>query len=238
MSQQGNWLDFWQSREITSYRDTVWRMNMEYFVRATTPIMQYSAEDVVLDIGCGAGYLQELLHPRVREIHGADISRRYLDYCTAKFRGVENCHFHKLDEGRYTDLGTLPTATFTKIICLSVVQYYDEESDLEDLVHSLQRVAAPGALCLIADMPTTGATGADALSLLALAARERHLFATLRYLVQMRLSTYHEVRATQGVLEFQVSELNALADRLGVAAQVLDDQLTVNKSRSHWLLRF
>lgn len=238
MSPEDNWLGFWKSREVTPYRDTVWRMNMEYFVRATQPIMRYGADDVVLDVGCGAGYLHESLHPRVKEVHGVDISRRYLDHCEAKFRGVANCHFHLLDEERYTDLGFLSERAYTKIVCLSVIQYYERETDLEALVRSIGRVAAPGALCLISDIPTTGATGADALSLLALAARERHLIDTVRYLVKMRLSEYHGVRARQGVLDYTAEGLLELGGSLGLRSEVLTSQLTVNKSRSHWLIRF
>lgn len=238
MNDTANWLGFWKSREVTPYRDTVWRMNMEYFVRATQTIMQYSGDDVVLDIGCGAGYLHESLHRRVRAVHGVDISQQYLDYCEAKFDGVSNCHFHKLDDTKYTDLGFLPERRFTKIVCLSVVQYYERPEDLEDLIRSVTRVAAPGALCLISDIPTTGATGADALSLLALAAKERHLFDTVRYLVKMRFSEYHGVRARAGVLDYPKEGLSELGSRLGLETQVLTDQLTVNKSRSHWLIRF
>src|SRR5688572_19713690 len=150
-------------------------MSMEHFVRATDPVMAYSADDVVLDIGCGGGYLAECLHRRVRELHGVDVSQRYLDHCRAKFGGAASLHFHKLDERNYTSLAFLPERTFTKIVCLSVIQYYDRESDLSDLILSVKRVAAPRALCLISDIPTTAGKGSDTLSLLTLAARERRL---------------------------------------------------------------
>jgi ubiquinone/menaquinone biosynthesis C-methylase UbiE len=213
-------------------------MNMEYFVRATGPIMEYGKDDVVLDIGCGEGYLAELLRERVREVHGLDVSERSLDHCRAKFAGVPGVHFHKLDERDYTSLAALPERRFSKIVCLSVVQYYDRESDLDALVRSIRRVAAPGARCLIADIPTHGAGGSDALSLLAVAAKEGRLIDTLRYLLKMRLSEYHEVRAKQGLLRYSPENLERLASGLGLEAELLPQQLTVNRSRRHWLLRF
>ena len=213
-------------------------MSMGYFVRATDPIMRYSSEDVVLDVGCGAGYLHEELKDRVQEIHGVDIAQRYLDYCKVKFEHFDNCHFRKLDENHYTDLGFLPEKRFTKIVCLSVIQYYERETDLEGLVRSVQRVAAPGALCLISDIPMRGATGGDAWSLLGLALKEQHLFDTLGYLLKMRFSEYHDVRAREGVVYYPVDGLNQLAADMGLDAEVLTDQLTVNKSRCHWLIRF
>lgn len=213
-------------------------MNMEYFLRATGPIMQYSRDDVVLDIGCGEGYLAEFLRGRVCEVHGLDISQRSLDHCRAKFAGTPGVHFHKLDERDYTSLAMLPERRYTKIVCLSVVQYYDRESDLDDLVRSIRRVAAPGARCLIADIPIDGAGGSDALSLLAVAAKERRLIDTLRYLVKMRLSEYHEVRAKRGLLRYSPETLRRLASDLVLEAELLSQQLTVNASRSHWLLRF
>lgn len=223
---------------MTPARDVVWRMNMEFFVKATESIMKYSTDDVILDIGCGAGYLPEALHDRVREVHGADVSQQYLDHCQAKLGRLANCYFHKLDEAGYTDLSFLPEQSFTKIVCLSVIQYYDRSEDLEKLVRSIRRVAAPGALCLISDIPGSAAASADALSLLSLAARKRRLFHAVRYLLKMRFSEYHEVRTQKGVLDFEVADLNQLAGRLGLDAEVLTDQLTVNRSRHHWLIRF
>ena len=64
------------------------------------------------------------------------------------------------------------------------------------------------------------------------------LIHTLRYLVKMRFSEYHDVRASEGVLDWSAEGLDDLAGRLGLDAEVLTDQLTINKSRSHWLIRF
>lgn len=238
MTRPDDWLDFWKSREVTSYRDAVWRMSMEYFVKATGPIMEYSPDDVVLDIGCGEGYLAESLRGRVREVHGLDISQRSLDHCRAKFESAPGVHFHKLDERDYTSLAFLPEARFTKIVCLSVVQYYDRESDLDDLIRSIRRVAARGARCLIADIPTDRTSGSDALSLLAVAAKQGRLIDALRYLVRMRLSEYHAVRAKRGLVRYSPEKLRRRAADLGLEAEFLTRQLTVNASRSHWLLRF
>ena len=213
-------------------------MNMDYFVRATGPVMKYSAEDVVLDVGCGAGYLHESLRTRVREVHGVDVSERYLEHCRKKFEGVSNCRFYKLDERDYTNLSFLPERAFTKIVCLSVVQYYDRKEDLGALIRSMQRVAAPGAVALVSDIPATVGTGSDAVSLLALAAKERHLVDTLRYLLKMRFSEYHSVRTKNGVLRYEPDELARIARDMGLAAEVMSDQLTVNRSRLHLLLRF
>lgn len=238
MGQIEDWSGFWKSREVTSYRDTVWRMNMEYFVRATGPVMDYSEDDAVLDIGCGAGYLSELLHERVSEVHGVDISERYLETCRRKLSGASNCHFHQLDDEAYTDLGFLPSGRFNKIVCLSVIQYYEQPSDVERLIQSVRTVAAPGARFLISDIPTGASTGSDVTSLLALAWRERHLVDTLRYLAKMRLSEYHSVRARNGVIQFPQADLEDMSQRLGLDAEILTDQLTVNRSRLHWLITF
>ncbi|MBM4429241.1 MAG: class I SAM-dependent methyltransferase [Chloroflexi bacterium] len=134
-----SWIDYWNTTNL--FRDFNWLKNMQIFIRATEPIMNYSAEDTVLDIGCGPGYLAAFLMNRVKEIYCTDTSARYLDLCRERFRQHPNVLFHELDESNYTDFSFFEGPRFSIIICLSVVQYYGSITDVEKLIREVRRIA-------------------------------------------------------------------------------------------------
>ena len=71
-----NWISWWQTEKIT--QEIHWKKNMEIFIRATDNILNYTKDDVILDVGSGPCYLASFLKDRVKEIHCLDISERYL----------------------------------------------------------------------------------------------------------------------------------------------------------------
>lgn len=66
------WIEYWNT-------DTVFLNIMGkiagFFFSRTMPILNYSSEDTVLDIGCGPGDLEYLLKDEVKEIYGVDTSQ-------------------------------------------------------------------------------------------------------------------------------------------------------------------
>ena len=121
------WIDFWRNGNFSS--EKVSKMNMEIFIKATDPILGYDKEDIVLDIGSGFGYLASFLKHRVREIHCLDISEWFLGLYMKRFAHEKNVFSYKLDSENYTDLSIVRDKEFSKIICLSVIQYYKNIQD-------------------------------------------------------------------------------------------------------------
>lgn len=230
------WIDYWKTE--TLFDDFQFQKNMDIFVRGSEPIMEYGAGDVVLDIGCGPGFLEAALRDRVKEIHGLDVSERYLDRCRERFQGQPNVCFYKLDEQRYTDLSFLPAGTFSKIVCLSVIQYYKSIGEVEELISGVRRVALPGARFLIADIIVDNSWWRDTWGVLKAAWEDQFLFRTLLFLLRARLSGYYRVRASRGLLQLTVEQLRDLIKRLGLNAEVLSARLTTNGNRRHLLIQF
>ena len=67
-----SWIGFWDNETIIS--DKAIRKNMEIFVRGSSALLEYSNDDIVLDIGCGKGCLVPYLIEQVKEIHLIDTS--------------------------------------------------------------------------------------------------------------------------------------------------------------------
>ena len=227
------WIEYWNT-------DTVFLNIMGkiagFFFSRTMPILNYSSEDTVLDIGCGPGDLEYLLKDEVKEIYGVDTSQRFIQECQKKFSKDSNVFFYKLDEKKYTDLSFIENKKVSIIICLSVIQYYKSVEEVEMLIRSVKKIARPGATFLIADIPVKHGALKDILSLLKVTLKEKILFETLKFLFQLRFSKYYKVRSSRGLLIISERELTQLINRLRLNARLLKMPLTFNHGRMHLLI--
>jgi ubiquinone/menaquinone biosynthesis C-methylase UbiE len=233
---ENSWIDYWDTEDL--FTDKKWLKDMDVFVRATHPLLNYNSDDVILDIGCGPGFLALSLKDTIKEIHCLDTSQRYLDICKHKLSGAKNVYFYKLDERNYTDLSLLKDKKFTLMICLSVIQYYKNIGELEKLIEEVRAVALPGSRFLIADLIVTNQILLDIWGVLKTACKEKYLFETLKYLIKARTSNYFRTRDSLGLLVISVEELEGLINKLNLKAEILDMQLTSASNRRHLLIKF
>ena len=145
-----NWIEYWNTETI--FKDKLRKKDNEIFFRNISFFMDFTPNDVVLDVGCGKCYLADLLKDKVKEVHCIDTSDRYLSACRKKLGKEENVFFYKMDEKNYTDLSFLKNVKFTKILCLSLIQYYKNIYEVKDLIRQIQKTALPGSILLIADI--------------------------------------------------------------------------------------
>jgi ubiquinone/menaquinone biosynthesis C-methylase UbiE len=230
-----SWVDYWNNPSY--YKKTDFLKTASIFARETKKIFNYSLNDVVLDIGCGEGEFLRLISGSVAEAHGTDTSDAYLDLCRKKFGGKDNIFLHKIP-GSYTDFSFFGEKKFTIITCLSTIQYYKNEEEVEVLIKNVAKIAALGARFLIADIPSGGGMASDVLGVLKVAAKERYLGELLRYLFWARFSEYYKVRKKLGLLVLSPDRMLEIVDRLGLAAELLSAPLSTNSNRKHLLIQF
>jgi len=227
------WIDYWDSAAL--FRP-VMKSVAGHFCRQTESILLYNRHDVVLDYGCGPGYLIELLTENVGEIHGVDTSTKMIAECREKFRARDNVRFHLLDRGSYTDLSILGNTKFTVIVVLSVVQYFENILAVEQLLRSLCRVAAPGARLLVADVPVDDKPLLDTLELLRASLGKKFIVRALWFLLRSAASNYSRVRASRGLLSIPVPRLQEIVEKLSLEAEFISRPLTYNRRRAHLLI--
>ena len=231
------WKDFWKYENPTV--KSITKLNMDIFIKSTMPILNYNSKDVVMDIGCGDCQLASELKDKVKEIHCLDISEHYLIQGKKKFSQHKNIFFYKLDEKNYTDLSIIKrNSTFTKIICLSVVQYYEESKELEKLITEIRKLATPGATLLIADIPTTGLSCLDVFFFLKVALEKNHLFPAIIHLIKGRLSSYHSLYKKVGLQCYSTKDIENVILKHNLNAKILNNKITINKRRIHLLVNF
>lgn len=231
MERMGNWIRFWKTQNV--FTPLSFDKCMEIFIEGTESLLRYDKSDEVLDIGCGPGALEARLKNRVTSIDALDVSENYLDFCRARFKGAPNLTFHRLDSSNYTELSAVGSKKFSLITCLSVIQYYRSKDDVEKLIRNTLQAAKPGARIFISDIPCRTSLVYEVFTHLYEGLKRRYFFKMLAMLARARFSDYTQVRKESGILSYSEAELRALADKLGVRAQILTQRLTTNGGRLH-----
>jgi SAM-dependent methyltransferase len=230
-----SWIEFWDRQTVMD--DQSWSKNVELFLKGAAGFFPFAPDDRVLDIGAGPGFLGLALRGRVAAYTGVDTSPRYVDEARRRLAGLDG--FEVLPLGQdYLDFSFLRPRRFTRIVCASVVQYYQSVAEVERLVEEVQALADPGATLLIADIVTGGHGLADLAGLLKSAWENHYLLPVLRFIVRSLGGDYGQTRKSLGLLELRRGDFDAVVAHLGLHGEWRDDVLTLNKNRRHYLIRY
>lgn len=230
-----NWIDYWDIEQISD--EHLWQQNSKVFVEKTASLLNYAKDDIVLDIGCGKGYLAFYLKDKVREVHCIDTSKRNIEICLEKFKKDLNVHCYDLSRD-YLNFSSLAPKKFSIIICLSVIQYYANINEVEKLILAVKGLSQANAKFLIADIPVGTNLLDDIVGIIRTAWEDKVLFRTLRSMWRARISEYYQLRKKIGLLSIEENELLRIIKKLNLNAQLLDTRLTCNGSRKHLLIHF
>lgn len=230
----GNWIDYWNRKD--SMTGELWQAQADFFVRQVSREVTFGPEDVVLDIGCGNGHVIAALATRVKEAHGADTSQVSVDQSAARYASVPNLHFHTLPPDDYLALDTLPMRDVTRMLCVSVVQYYKSINELRGLIARAKSIAAPGCLLLVADLLVDYNLYKDIAGVLLGGIESGTFFAKLREVVSGNHSLYARIRAENPVLTMKKSDVEAICAAEGVQLRFIPRNLTGNCFRAHALI--
>ena len=117
---------------------TVWYLNPQ-------------SSDICLNIGCGIGRVEKLLHSKVKEIHSVDISEAMIDDARERNKELDNVHFYAND-GQSLKMFE---DNFFDIAFAELVFQHVPKSVVEDYVAEVFRVLKPGGR-FISQIPTKG----------------------------------------------------------------------------------
>ena len=97
----------------------------------------------IIEIGCGAGRLTRALAGIFGEVHAVDISPEMIRLAREKLAGVKNVRLY-CNSG--ADLAVLPQGPYDFAFSYIVFQHVPERQIVENYVHDVARVLAPGSL--------------------------------------------------------------------------------------------
>lgn len=236
-----SWVDYWD--EDVFWRDShLWEINSRLFFERANRIIEFKKSDCILDIGCGPGYAETFLAPLVKSIYAVDVAKQFVDICSDRCRNHSNVSVGHLGRGDYTNLEGFG-GPFSVILCVSVVQYYRNVSEIEVLIYSAKKIASPGAQMLIADLPLErGRLGFlwDVVCSYFLSIRKGYSQILLRtaFARWFRKTRYKAFYDKSEQLYFTISKLESLIDRLNLNARIIRGDFSVYANRPSLLIQF
>ena len=145
-----SWTIYWNKKNIWTDSE-IWKKNVEYLYKKTFDMFNYNKKHTVLDIGCGNGDFAKKISSKVDRVYCLDTSQEFINLCKINVANKNNVKICKLSND-YTNLSFLKNVKFSIIIANSVVQYYESQEKIVDLVKSVKKIALKNAYFLISDI--------------------------------------------------------------------------------------
>ena len=145
-----SWPIYWNKKNIWTDSE-IWKKDVEFLYKKTFDMFNYNEKHTVLDIGCGNGDFAKKISSKVGHVYCLDTSQEFIDLCKIKVANRNNVKIFKLSND-YTNLSFIKNVKFSIIIANSVVQYYESQEKIVDLVKSVKKIALKNAYFLISDI--------------------------------------------------------------------------------------
>ena len=149
-----SWLIYWNKKNIWTDSE-IWKKDVEFLYKKTFDMFNYNKKHTVLDIGCGNGDFAKKISSKVGHVYCLDTSQEFVNLCKINVANKNNVKIFKLSND-YTNLSFLKNVKFSIIIANSVVQYYESQEKIVDLVKSVKKIALKNAYFLISDIEVIG----------------------------------------------------------------------------------
>ena len=232
-----DWIAYWKQDQFWA-QSKIWALNARLFLKKSAPFLNLSSVDKVLDIGCGPGFVAELLAPRVGQYLGLDTSETLLHKARPRCASLSNVSFERLPEN-YTRFEV--SGKFSLFLCISVIQYYGSTDQVLQLVESVRNFALPGARLLLADIPQPRNIQEwlwDFLCSVGQSIGEGYVLDYLGTIVKWFFSDYRKISKTMPILEIPVEKLGSQISRLGLKATIIRPSVSVCANRPSLLVQF
>ena len=145
-----SWPIYWNKKNIWTDSE-IWKKDVEFLYKKTFDMFNYNKKHTVLDIGCGNGDFAKKISSKVGHVYCLDTSQEFVNLCKINVANKNNVKIFKLGND-YTNLSFLKNVKFSIIIANSVVQYYETQEKIVDLVRSVKKIALKNAYFLISDI--------------------------------------------------------------------------------------
>lgn len=153
MNKTTNWKQFWEERSRCAASDfeldhgpslgvEIEKLSKHELLNFIDP----RPDDVVFDAGCGTGGNILLLGSEVKKVVGMDYSKATIERCRRRIQSnkIKNA---EVREGSITQI-PLPDCSVDKILCLSVLQYL-EDNDVKLAFNEFARILRDGGVIVL-----------------------------------------------------------------------------------------
>jgi len=230
-----NWLNYWDKKNIWT-SSSLWKKNIDLFFRKTSNILNYDKRNTVLDIGCGNGEFASKIISKVDKVFCVDTSQEYINACKNRFSNIKNINVLKLNDN-YTDLSFIKDTKFSIIIANSVVQYYNSQKEILDLVKSVQKISTEDARFLISDIEVLREKRSN-LRLIYNSIINGYFFSLIKMGFKLSLNKeYSETIKKQPLLTVNLDKLVQDLSIFVKKVSIINENITINVNRKHLLIQ-
>ncbi len=156
-----DWLKYWEQKAGESELSSMDRSgySIKEFLIYTNSINQafngFSYDDVVLDIGGGAGYTSMAFHPFVKAIYLADFSAKMIGRAKSEMSNFDKAIIY---QDSLPDLVSTKQKKIkiSKIIVGSVIQYLKDYNEIARSLDNLFYILKPGGKVVLTHNPDLG----------------------------------------------------------------------------------
>jgi SAM-dependent methyltransferase len=235
--ENSTWESFWKENPI-GFNSTMSQATL-FFSQQLEKVLPLKSSDHFLDIGCGPGFFIDSIKDKCEFVHGTDISEKYIQLCKAQYAQYPNISFSvtkAYDYEKYHQL--IIDNQISKLLMLSILQYYKSEADVKELILSLNNTAKHQKFIgVLADIiPTNHSTLGDILSIIKHAVKKGYTLKFLRFLIFAVFSDYRKTKKN-GMLQIDRSFFNNIAEELELKIEFVND-LTLHSGRYSVLIYF
>ena len=122
--------------------------------------LELRADDTLLDIGCSLGYMVEKFAVTLTQVTAIDMSSTAVSNAKELLRHRKNVEIFQAEATAVPK----PSGSFSKILCLSVVQCFPSKMYWREFLSEVKRLLKPGGVALISDIPEKGKMDFDLMS--------------------------------------------------------------------------
>ena len=212
------------------------KISTQYAARRLDGQFGFDKHNLVLDFGCGPGFLIDYLITKQVQVVGVDINQDFLDrnrerYPAQQFILISN------DVTKTTSIlhASLGDQKFDYIILLSVSQYFPDTIYLGTVIGMLRQYLSRTGAIVIADVVDSQTLGIiDGMAVMAECLKRGRLFSFLRFVSYLSLSRYRAISRHNKLLSISSVEMEFIAEQNRMRLTKLG-RMTLHPTRSSYL---
>jgi 2-polyprenyl-3-methyl-5-hydroxy-6-metoxy-1,4-benzoquinol methylase len=229
------WSHFWKNQN--SAFDEVMQISTTYYASKMEKLFDLKPTDSVFDYGCGPGFLVDYLTDRHISVTGADINKSYVEKNKINHPQLSFIHLspdtHVNKEAFEKQLSGIE---FDFVVLLSITQYFENETELDNIINSLRSHMKKRGKLIIADVidPNSSAIK-DAVSLLLHCIKKGRSVVFFKFISYLMFSDYRKLSKSVKLLQLSEQSVRQIAEKNTLSCQKVNG-LTLHPSRYNYIL--
>jgi 2-polyprenyl-3-methyl-5-hydroxy-6-metoxy-1,4-benzoquinol methylase len=229
------WDSFWKAQRHSF--DEVMKVSTHHFARKIEKSLQLGPADEILDYGCGPGFLLDYFSGRKISVTGVDINDFYIDQARKNHPASILIQITSDTTANESILNKyLHGKKFNYIILLSIVQYFQNMSEIEKVIKMLVPYLKKDGKIVLADIVDQNTSAIrDTLAIFFECVSRGKTISFFKFIYYLMFSSYNKFSRKVHLFKLPEGALTQLASNYSLNCQKVNG-LTLHPSRTTYIL--